>query len=370
MTRELKVIDSDGHILEPLDMWDRYCDPQYRGKVPAIVKVDGMEVLRIEENRILQLPAELGLLGSIGARDGERPPFMPYSEGRAGGFNPHERIKDMDREGIDAAFLYPSLGLFLGLISDPDVAAAGCRAYNRWLADYCSAYPDRLFGVAMIPMQYVDKSVTELKFAVEQLGFKAAFVRPNPYGNRYLHDPAYHPLWETAQDLNIAFGIHEGSASGQPTLGAERFVGATATQHLVGHTLEMMAAAASLIMCGVCEKFPRLRFAFLEASGGWMAGWLDRMDRHYTDQGMNDTPLTCSPSETFRRQCAISFEPVEKSLKVVADYIGSEQILWATDYPHLDGFWNAPNMIKKMGLPEETLRNVLCGGAKRLYNLH
>lgn len=370
MARELNIIDADGHVLEPMDMWDRYCDPKFRGKVPGIVKRDGIEVLRIEENRILELPAELGLLGSIGSRDGDHVPFMPYSEGRPGGFDPHERIKDMDREQIDAAFLYPSLGLFLGTITDPEVAAAGCRAYNRWLADYCSEYPDRLFGIAMVPMQYIDKCIEELKFAVEELGFKGAFIRPNPYGNRYLHDPAYYPLWEVAQDLDIAIGLHEGTASGQPTLGADRFMGATAAQHLVGHTMEMMAAAAGIIMCGVCEKFPKLRFGFLEASGGWMAGWLDRMDRHYTDQGLNDTPLTCSPSETFRRQCFISFEPVEQSLKVLADYIGSENILWATDYPHLDGFWNAPNMIKKMGMPDATLKNILAQGAKNLYNLN
>ena len=78
---------------------------------------------------------------------------MEYKEGKPGGFDPHERIPDMDADGIDAAFLYPSLGLFAGAIHDPQLAAAMCRAYNRWLADYCKPYPDRLFGVAMLPMQ-------------------------------------------------------------------------------------------------------------------------------------------------------------------------------------------------------------------------
>jgi predicted TIM-barrel fold metal-dependent hydrolase len=131
----------------------------------------------------------------------------------------------------------------------------------------------------------------------------------------------------------------------------------------------MAAAATSMIMCGVCDRFPRLRVRFMEAGGGWMAGWLDRMDRHFDDKGMNDTGLTTRPSEIFRRQCYISFEPVEGSLVHLADYLGPENILWATDYPHQDGFPDAANMIKRLGLAPETLRKVLAEGAKRYYNI-
>jgi len=100
-----------------------------------------------------------------------------------------------------------------------------------------------------------------------------------------------------------------------------------------------------------------------------MAGLLDRMDRHFDDQGMNDTNLETRPSDIFRRQCFISFEPVEGALKVLADYIGSDSILWATDYPHIDGFWGAVDMIKGMELPLKIERNVLAGGAKRFYGI-
>jgi predicted TIM-barrel fold metal-dependent hydrolase len=85
---------------------------------------------------------------------------------------------------------------------------------------------------------------------------------------------------------------------------------------------------------------------------------------------MNDTGLSMRPSEIYRRQCFISFEPVERSLTVLADYLGADTILWATDYPHLDGFWGAAKMIKKMGMPPQTEAAVLAGGAKRFYNLH
>ena len=72
----------------------------------------------------------------------------------------------MDLDGIDAAFLYPSTGLFAGAVHDPELAGAMCRAYNRWLADYCKPYPDRLFGMAMLPMQSIDHAIAEMRFAL------------------------------------------------------------------------------------------------------------------------------------------------------------------------------------------------------------
>jgi len=150
---------------------------------------------------------------------------MSYEEGRPGGFDPHKRIPDMDLDGIDAAFLYPSMGLFAGAVHDPELAGAMCRAYNRWLADYCKPYPDRMFGMAMLPMQSIDHAIAEMRFARCDLGFHGGFIRPNPYNNRMLHDPAYDPLWSAAEDLDFSIGIHEGGNSGMPTVGIDRFEG-------------------------------------------------------------------------------------------------------------------------------------------------
>jgi uncharacterized protein len=159
----------------------------------------------------------------------------------------------------------------------------------------------------MLPMQSIELAAEEMVFAAKDLGFRCGFIRPNPYNGRVLHDPEYDVLWNTAQDLGFSIGIHGGSESGQQTLAMDRFTKGLAVRHAVAHTFEMMAAATSLIMCGVCDRFPRLKVAFLESGGGWMAGWLDRMDRHFEDVGMNDTGLSTRPSEIFHRQCFISF---------------------------------------------------------------
>jgi len=169
-----------------------------------------------------------------------------------------------------------------------------------------------------------------------------------------------------AEELNFSIGIHEGGNSGMPTVGIDRFEGRGA-QHIISHTMEMMLACMSMIWGGVCERHPKLRVAFLESGGGWIAPWLDRMDRHFDDQGFNDSGLKTRPSDLFRRNCWISFEPVEGSLKVLAEYIGPKKILWATDYPHRDGFFpGAPKMIldRLEGASPETRHGVMAGGTR------
>src|SRR5712692_9347040 len=112
MTRAYNVIDADGHVLEPVDLWEKYTDPGYRDRAPRLF-VD-------TEDKVLGSPKGLGLLGAIGARQGAVSDVtMKYLEGRKGGFDPHARIVDLDLDGIDAAFLYPSLGLFSGAIEEP-----------------------------------------------------------------------------------------------------------------------------------------------------------------------------------------------------------------------------------------------------------
>jgi len=264
------------------------------------------------------------------------------------------------------------MGLFAGAVHDPDLAAALCRAYNRWLADYCRPYPDRLFGIAMLPMQSVEHAIQEMKFARQELGMRGGFMRPNPYNNRLIHDPVYEPFWSAAEEYDFSIGFHEGGSSGMPTVGIDRFEG-RAAKHIVSHTMEMMLACLSMIWGGVVERHSKLRVGFLESGGGWVAPWLDRMDRHFDDQGFNDSGLKTRPSELFKRNCWISFEPVEGSLRVLADYIGPHKILWATDYPHRDGFFpGALDMVRQRleGTSPETQHQVLAGGAMGFYGLH
>src|SRR5690242_16035213 len=110
MARAYNVVDADGHILEPLDLWSRYMDPAFRDRAPRIVKDSetGKERLVIEEHKT-DARINIGRTGAVGARQGVvEPDAMAYKDGKPGGFDPNARIPDMDADGIDAAFLYPS----------------------------------------------------------------------------------------------------------------------------------------------------------------------------------------------------------------------------------------------------------------------
>ena len=187
MTRGYNVIDSDGHILEPLTLWNDYMDPAFRDRVPRLViDEDGKERLLIEE----QILGSQQGIGGVGARQGVvSAETMSYEEGRPGGFDPHKRIPDMDLDGIDAAFLYPSMGLFAGSVHDPALAAALCRAYNRWLADYCKPYPERLKGIAMLNVDNVQEACSELERS-KKLGLVGAFIPVSPLPDK----PYRHPI--------------------------------------------------------------------------------------------------------------------------------------------------------------------------------
>src|SRR5262249_4097493 len=154
------------------------------------------------EGKILGSPKGLGLIGGIGAPQGTGDDVtMKYVEGGKGGFDPPARIPDMGLGGLDPAVLFPRLRLFRGAVDAPALAAAMCRAYNRWLAAYCRPYPDRLFGVAMLPMQSIPLAIEEMRFARKELGMRGGFLRPNPYNNRMVHHPDYDPFWNEVEEL-------------------------------------------------------------------------------------------------------------------------------------------------------------------------
>ena len=261
MSRTYNIIDADGHVLEPPDFWQEYMDPKFRDRAPQLfVDTDGQERLRIE-GKVLGGPKGLGFAGAIGARQGAAPTNIRYIEGRKGGFDPHARIPDMDLDGIDAAVLYPTIGLFCGAASDSQLSAAMCRAYNRWLADYCKPYPDRLFGAAMLPLQSSELAIAEMRYARKELGMRSGFVRPDPYLGRSLDHKDYEPFWAEAQELDFAIGLHEGTGvhegpGATPAMGVDR-VTSHGAKHIVSHTMEMMIGLLECDLGRCVRAFPQ-----------------------------------------------------------------------------------------------------------------
>jgi predicted TIM-barrel fold metal-dependent hydrolase len=204
------------------------------------------------------------------------------------------RLQHMDREGIDVQVIYGSLTLALASLIDIDLAVVLCRAYNNYIRDDCEPHRTRLVPVGVLPLQDVPEAINELHRCVEQLGMPAVSISPNvpvPHPDapeafpsirapRHLSDPRFDPLYEAAQTMDVAIGIH-GTPGAYLCGGAADQVDTFALVHIFGHRNQQQMALAKLVMDGVLERFPTLRFGFLEAGCGWLPDLMHALHEHW-----------------------------------------------------------------------------------------
>ncbi|MBV8951314.1 MAG: amidohydrolase [Actinobacteria bacterium] len=335
-----RVIDADGHVLEPMSAWQALPDEQ---RLRTTRDAFGLDHVFVGDQEIATV--SLGFLGTPGSRMNDLEHSPRYDDAQPGGFDARVRLTDMDAEGIDVAALYPSLGLNFWAVEDPAAAVGLARAYNHWLAAYCDTDRARLFGAAMLPFQEAGASVAEIRRAHDELGFHAAFIRPNPCLGRSISHTAYEPVWEAAEELGMTIGIHEGSATTITTLGMDRPFNPLIL-HAVSHPFEQMLACAQLMVFGVMERHPALHFVFLEAGGGWAPYWMYRLDEQLHGFGGFCPDMRLKPSEYFARQCWVSFEIDEPTLPALAPFVGEDRIVWGSDYPHHDATF--PGAVKEL----------------------
>jgi uncharacterized protein len=366
----LRVLDSDMHCMEPADLWERYIESAYKPFAPR-----GLQEY-IADLRIVIDGKTMPRHSSLRPRAGADDPFQKRRERFRGaaerGWDGRTQLDAMNTEGIDVAVVYPSRGLFAQAVDDldPAFAAAIARAYNNWLYDYCAPDRDRLLGAAMISPHDVRDAVDEARRAVEELGFRAVFVRPNPVKGRNWHEPYFEPLWDELERLGVPLGFHEGFGPYLPQIGA-RFGADIQMGHTACHPMEMMLAVISMIGGGVLERHPEMRVAFLEGNCGWVPFLLWRLDEHYEVTFRRpDSKLTMKPSEYFRRQCFVSVEADEEFVKQVIEAIGDETIVFSTDWPHGDSKYpEAVTSFMKLDIPEESKRKILWDNCARYYSV-
>ncbi len=379
-----EVIDSDGHVVEPDIVWSEYSDPAYREFLSSSA---GGGVQRLAVQRAYP-DADVGeVLGRASEAEGEHWGNVAGADsweeesrlkmGRPGGYDPQARLVDMDAEGIDVAVLYPTS--MLSWVEEPDLFGAACRAYNRWLADYCSAAPTRLYGVGVVPLQDMEMAVAELHRCVEQLGFKAVMIRPCPYlGTKKLNHPDYDPFWAEAESLSCPIGVHPSPHGDMPNScrllgladGVTSPMNGLALRQGITNAFDLQMAVAYFVLGGICERHPDLQIAFLEGTGGWIVPMLERFDHQFRIFGSDDQKGL--PTELFARQCMISFDPDEVALPFTAEHLGAHKILWASDYPHPDA--KIPGVVKELieavtPLPAESQRLIVGATARQFYKL-
>jgi uncharacterized protein len=377
-TEGLRYIDSDGHILEhPTGMPD-YAPKEFRDRIWHIeTDESGTEWLHYNGART---PANfLSAAGTAGMSDEDRARSfrgeMRYTEVRPAAYNAKARLQDMDTDGIDLAVLYPTMLLGLQSIRDVDFAEAQARAYNDWCSDHTRDGEGRLFGAGAVPPMHepddVARVAAEIRRVAELPGMVSVFMRPNPSVQwRPFNDPVYDPIWQAAQDTGLPIALHPFLAPDLPgacvglrlarprradgsyvdnfeandadalNMGlrdAEARSSVLFTQ-AIANPVDVMSCIAYLLAGGVAERFPEAKFIFLEANGGWIVPWLERLDHHCRKFQWEVPDLTMLPSDYMKRQCWISFDPDESMLAFTAQspLVGADRIIWASDYPHPD----------------------------------
>ena len=201
-----RVFDCDMHVLEPVDLWQHYLEPEFKDRGPVGFSEHPLDF------RISIFGHVLAAGSRPDADEWRRERLELLGEQIARGFDAVSQLMAMDVEGVDRTVLFPSRGLMaMGIdYDDTRLAAAIASAYNNWLAEFCRQDPARLMGAAVLSPHDPNEAVIEARRAKEKLGFRAIHLRPNPVRGRNWYDPAYTPLWAECEALDLPVGFHEG----------------------------------------------------------------------------------------------------------------------------------------------------------------
>ena len=282
-----KILDSDMHIMEPPDLWERYIDKKFSTRAPRGVVSSNVRDLRMvypdgrEWARTTTRQND-----SARGQNFERNQSL-YRADAERGWTAEVQLEAMDTEGIDMAVLYPTRGLRALVVDDMDAefAAAIARAYNNWLHDFCKKDPRRLIGAGMISPYDMNDAVAEAYRCATELGFRAVFLRANPLVNHQWHESYYEPLWNVLEELNLALGFHESTGTGKQQIG-ERLEPNLMLRRVYAQPMEQMVALGSFCAGGVLARHPKLRVAFLEANCSWLPWLLWRLDEGWEREVM------------------------------------------------------------------------------------
>lgn len=374
-----KVLDAEPHFLEPHDLWERGLPEPFRSRT----KVNAAYAGRIGEGALR--PEVAGLAtperetdSLVRRRALRRVPQVPHLAKVTERPEPEVYLEGFDIEGIDVGVLMPThaMGMvrFDGL--DPEHALALCRVFNDYAAGFVAADRTRFKFWAWVPPQDAALAAGEAVRCVTELGAVGVAMTGGAVDGHLMSDDFFEPLWNAMDDLGVPFGLH-----GPPPNYyladniAHRYRGHPGAQivaQVLGNPFHAQTELAELILGGVLERHPSLRVLLMEVSCSWLPWLLWRMDDKWEMSRPDlDIPLSMPPSDYFRRQCYLEVEPDEHVAKYVIDHIGSDNLLFSTDYPHSDSLF--PNAVDTfLAMPDVTAedkRKVLWDNAARLFGL-
>jgi len=323
------VFSCDAHLAEPPELFQAGMPAGMEEHVlQVITRDDGDRSLYIGDRRVLKMGHNFAThrTGISDTQFAEQ----AVDTTRRGIRNLELRLADMDRDGVDAELLFPTMGLFIPRILDPDAQAAACRLYNDWAWEYCAPARERLIPAAMIPCSDLAVGLAECERTAAK-GY-AAFVLWEGLDN--YNDPAWDPIFAFAGSNGIPLVFHTGL--GDIDIRALRGPGGALYNYtrLMNDAVEIIT---QLVGGGVLDRNPDAHIVFAEHSAGWLWGLAERMDEVYQGHAPSITPkLSRRPSQIVRDQVHCALQNDIGSIATRRG-VGIGALMFATDYPHSEG---------------------------------
>lgn len=370
------VIDCDSHVMEPATLWQEYLEPKYRAQAIRIDEdAQGNESLIIADQVVLPF----GLAGLGGVEHDRAELFagkLKYADGcPAASYEPGARGELLDAWGVDKCVTFPTIGILPFPTDDLDLISAYFRAYNTWQAEFMQGLPNRVVAVAALNWRDVDAAVIELQRCLK-LGFKGVFVPPETIDGKRPSHPDFDPIWNIMEAAGVPGCLHvivrfSGAAASfsewhqsEPSMGPLFGFG-------LGATGQMIPALAAMVVDGFFDRHPKLNILSVEAGCGYAAYLMDRLDEKHGVLSGIAPPLKLKPSEYIQRNCYFVAEPEERTIDAMLSLVGEKNILWGSDYPHIDSTLEAPQLIRHSikDLSASRKAAVLGDNAVRLFDL-
>jgi predicted TIM-barrel fold metal-dependent hydrolase len=341
------LVSIDDHIVEPADMFDNHVPAKWKDQAPKLLTgSNGIQAWQLEN----QVAGAIGMNAVVGWPK-EEWGFDPtsLSEMRPGAYDVDERVLDMDVNGILASMNFPSFvgfaNNFLNGLENKELALALTQAYNDWHIDeWCAAYPDRFIPLAIPPVWDPQAIADEVRRTAKK-GCRAITMPELPHimGHPSYHDMDYwKPFFDAVCDEGVVMCLHIGGGFGAISNAPD----APIDNMIILATQVSSMAAQDLLWGPAFHQYPDLKVAWSEAGIGWIPFYLDRCDRHYTNQRWLGHDFGDKlPSQIFKEHSLACYVTDPSALKL-RDDIGIDVIAWECDYPHSDSIWpNAPEFV-------------------------
>ena len=368
---DLVLVSVDDHVVEPPHMFEGRLPSRFADQAPRVeTRDDGTEVWRFAGREATNIG-----LNAVSGRPVEEYGVEPtsFAEIRSGCYDIHDRVRDMDANGVIGSMCFPSFpnlcGQFFSRVPDTDLALAVLRAYNDWhIEEWCGTYPGRFIPLALPPIWDPAAMAAEVR-RVAAKGCHAVSFSENPAKLKLpsFHSEHWNPFWQACSEEGTIVCLHIGSSSHLAVTAIDAPIDV-----LLGlQPVNIIQAAADLLFSHVLRDFPDLRVSLSEGGIGWVPYFLERMDwtytRHHawTGQDFGDR----LPSELFRERIVTCFIDDAAGL-AQRDLVGVDSICWEADYPHSDSTWpRSPEyLMASLGsIPDDDVEKITHRNAMRHF---